>query len=288
MHPLRPSWLLSASRDHSLRLWHVGSGVLALIMAGEGGHRAEVISCDWHLSQRCTAVSGGMDGCVKVWAPDDGLFARLAPALLPPPAGPGAPQPPRPRPLRLQAPRFSTQRVHQNFVDCVRFVGDAVLSKSVDSRILLWLPESDPGRAQAGHFRQLALCELQEADLWFTRFGLDARRRLLACGNSQGGVRLWDVHCSPPRLLAQLSCRRTEAARKGKGPPVAPPPLPVRQCWPSPDGRTLLACCEDGTLWRWDAREGVERGGAGGAGEAEMAEAAARVDDGGAAAAQTE
>ena len=30
---------------------------------------------------------------------------------------------------------------------------------------------------------------------------------------------------------------------------------PVRQVAVSAAGRTVVACCEDGTLWRWDASE---------------------------------
>jgi hypothetical protein len=201
MHPLQPSWLLSCSRDHSLRLWHVRTGVLALVLAGDGGHRNEVISCDWHASERCTCVSSGMDGCVKLWAPTDSLFAALEPALLPPPPGAkpaggssDAPPPPPPPPLQprvrfLQTPRFSTHRVHSNFVDCVRFFGDAVLSKSVENSIRMWLPDvrragvaaqrdrSDAprGRRRTRRARTRAMCGTWRRWSWRMRtFGLRA------------------------------------------------------------------------------------------------------------------
>ena len=34
--------------------------------------------------------------------------------------------------------------MHYDYVDCVRFCGDLLLTKSVDERIYMWRPDLDP------------------------------------------------------------------------------------------------------------------------------------------------
>lgn len=42
--PTRPHLLLTASKDESARIWNIQSGVCLCIVAGDGGHSAEVLS----------------------------------------------------------------------------------------------------------------------------------------------------------------------------------------------------------------------------------------------------
>ncbi len=35
----------------------------------------------------------------------------------------------------------SSKQIHSNYVDCVRWLGECVLSKSVDNRVILWRPD---------------------------------------------------------------------------------------------------------------------------------------------------
>ena len=51
-------------------------------------------------------------------------------------------------------------------------------------------------------------------------------------------IHLWKIDVSPPALVAQLGDRNCKTA--------------VRQTEISPDGKTVLAACDGGTLWRWD------------------------------------
>ena len=341
-HPHAPHYLLSASKDASVRLWNVDNGLVLAIFGGTLGHRNEVLSCDFRAFEHprgvrpdgtredVVIVSGAMDNQVKVWT-TDGYTDRLAlgETFLSPedegegegegeaaageerkkktsnsfvgdpprdagrdrPEGEDAIDPPgggggggggsdedlRP-PLRvvrrlgdfptacIQTPCFSSYRVHGNYVDCVRWYGDLILSKSVDQRIRLWCPDAIAFPADgsvAGGFRVVQEMPVKLADIWFLRMSVNQELGLAACGNRAGNVCVWRVGVHPPTLVgANALGHKTLTAA-------------VRQTDVSRDGRTVIAGCDGGEVWRWDFAtpneerrrgEGEGRGGRGGAG----------------------
>ncbi|KAF8564053.1 hypothetical protein P879_09342 [Paragonimus westermani] len=135
-HPRDPALLFSFSKDYTIRLWNIASHVLVCIFGGAEGHRAEVLHGDLSLTGDLLLTSG-MDHCIKIWrlntpelanAVIDSFSYRIRAN-------------PKPFPLLIQHfPEFSSRDVHGNYVDCARWFGAMVLSKSCENSVSLWKP----------------------------------------------------------------------------------------------------------------------------------------------------
>ena len=143
-------------------------------------------------------------------------------------------------------PDFSTRDIHRNYVDCCRWFGDFILSKSCENKIVCWKPGSLDretevvDRLSENKSVVIHQLDLRDCDIWFMRFSLDPSSRLLALGNQAGRIWVWDLETEEPRQIrgVQLSHAKCTSA--------------VRQTSWSRDGRMLVGVCDDGTIWRWD------------------------------------
>ncbi|CAM9107506.1 unnamed protein product, partial [Heterosigma akashiwo] len=233
-HPVDPALLLTASKDETLRLWHAPAGQCVAVFSGERGHRDEVLSCDFHPLGHALA---GMDNSVKVWnLGKEGLRHAVAGAY----AG-ANPSASRAFPtVRQQFPDFSTALVHANYVDCVRWLGNLLLSKSCladkspHNKIVLWKPDPARGSSAVIVLREFLF---PDGNLWYVRFGLDADLRRMAVGNNRGQLFVWNLDGSkqPAAKAAHPKCQAT-----------------IRHAAFSPDGKTLISVTDDSTVWRWN------------------------------------
>lgn len=194
-HPLYPWILASASGDHSIRIWDLRRKIelgenACLIICGHGhGHKEPVLTCAWH-SSGTYLISGGQDHMVCIW---------IVPDLVPnsvffDPCENSAKAPRSSAETRvIHYPHFATSAVHSNYVDCVCFYGDLILSKAADeNKIVLWMitgfnskasppsPNSAPG---AGTFHD-------------TRSGFPLRRACSEESNRSGS----HEPLQPPRI----------------------------------------------------------------------------------------
>lgn len=135
-HPLDDGLVFSASKDLSVRLWNIRSLVCVAIFGGDQGHRRDVLSLDVHTLGNCM-VSSSLDTSIKIWN-------LRAPQLVEAITKSDEEQPTKRifQPHMEQIPLFSTTQIHAGYVDSVRWVGDCVLSKSTNNRIVLWTPDA--------------------------------------------------------------------------------------------------------------------------------------------------
>ena len=269
VHPTLPHLVVTASKDHCLRLWNLRSRVCILVFEGDGGHRSEVLCADWQLSNiagnECTLVSGGMDNRIKIWnlssyasfiKESDSWDISCGTAFAA---------------RHVTVPLHTVEGVHWNYVDCIKWFGCALLSKSVSDSIVCWMIDEEaarrmkerrreegdppPGQTEAPvHF--VGALQLEDAqNVWWMRFSLDFRGKLLAQGTSLGGVLLFSLDPFQEQPIAKLKPSRVplmaagKEVGKGKG---GSPKLLVRQTAVNFDGTIVLCCHENGSLTRYD------------------------------------
>jgi polycomb protein EED len=243
-HPFDGDILLSVSKDHSMRLWNIKTDVCIAIFGGIDGHRDEVLSADIDISGQYI-VSCGMDHSVKIWSlckPSIISTLQLAASYLP------TNHVDKTFPTEMQHyPDFSTRDIHSNYVDCVRWFGQFVLSKSCENRIVLWKPTTElsllgtkPAAPDGATISILHQFDFQNCDIWFIRFSTDYRQKVMAAGNQIGRVYVWDIDVDDPLQVKFMILTHNKCVSA------------VRQTTFSRDGNILVCVCDDASVWRWD------------------------------------
>lgn len=140
----------------------------------------------------------------------------------------------------LQFPDHVFRLVHGNYVDCVMYIGDLILSKSVHNKIVLWAPGTDTSGLLPSSTEHHVIVEYRypAGDLWYMRFALNHARTLLAVGSRDGRIHIFDIDDPQGTPVACLAHPQAKS--------------PVRHLAFSPDGKILVAVCDDSTVWRWD------------------------------------
>lgn len=249
-HPLIPQLVLSASKDHSLRLWNIQTDVCVAIFGGVDGHRDEVLGADFHILGG-SIVSCGMDHSLKLWQLDTSEIKDAIEA-----SEQHSPTKKNFPTMRCHFPSFSTREVHCNYVDSVCYYGNTILSKSCENLVAWWKPAvyvftsiAEPGNVSAtasttSHDGIISLRKLDvpQCEIWFMKMCLNERLGLLALGNQIGKITIWDMTTedavkSKIQVLGHGKCNSA-----------------IRHVAVSKNGRHIVCVCDNATVWLWDQK----------------------------------
>ncbi|KAG9510001.1 Myotubularin-related protein 9 [Fragariocoptes setiger] len=241
--PTMSDIILSSSKDYSLRLWNFKTSTCVAIFGGVEGHRDEVLSSDFHYTGE-KIISCGMDHSLKIWTLDEEVQQAIAKSHVFQESTSKVSFPT----VRKHFPTFTTRDIHTNYVDCARWLGNFILSKSCEDEIVCWKPgklESPTDIDIPSKYTTDSTCTILErmpikdCEIWFIRFSIDPYMRVLALGNKHGKTYVYDIQAQDntrfkSQVLSHPKCTAT-----------------VRQTCFSDDASILLCACDDGTIWRW-------------------------------------
>jgi len=243
-HPVWPSIIASASKDLTVRLWHVPSQTPIAIFGGFQGHQDQILSLDFDYTGKYI-VSGSMDHTLRLWnVGNDQIMARMKSIVARPDNAPV-------QPIEMHFPCGASKDLHRNYVDCVKTVKSYIFSKACENCIILskFGEFNDPSAGGSGvngfetFSQQVAELELPNSQLWFIRFGITVGPPLsswIACGNDVGIVHIWDLHSIPISKKSNYQISHRDF------------PTVIRRIEFSPDGNIMIVVGEGGKISRCD------------------------------------
>ncbi|GMT26061.1 hypothetical protein PFISCL1PPCAC_17358, partial [Pristionchus fissidentatus] len=243
VHPVKFTIYASASKDMTIRIWSSRCQTALVVVAGFDGHRDQILSCDWSVCGNYIA-SGSMDHTVRLWKVTEKMHERDAEK--------------RDRSFEEFDEPFkaavessfacaqvaSTGDMHTNYVDCVRFFGQFLFTKSSENDLVISkFGDFEDGvagcritadTANETSISQLSHLRIPNGDTWFLKFDIDPRKEWLLVGDRTGKIHAW--HLTPARLpSADPDCTIEMPGML---------PSAIRQIAFDPHGK-LVACVSD-------------------------------------------
>ncbi|KAK9711505.1 hypothetical protein K7432_007803 [Basidiobolus ranarum] len=194
--------ILSASKDGTVRLWHVDSEKCLCVY----NVKASVVCFN---PSGTSFLTGGYNGDIREWTiPDLTETSEL-------------------QYIDQGVLKMSGKKHHGGCIDCMKYIGSNILSKSVNGKAELW--NSDTLEVvKTFHLRNSAHNRC--------RFDVSMDNKFFCVGSSVGAVYIYNIETG--KMVTELRHRRSTKA--------------VRCCVFSRDCRNVVCAGEDSFIWRYD------------------------------------
>ncbi|KAG0328474.1 hypothetical protein BGZ99_005169 [Dissophora globulifera] len=178
-HPTKDEYLMSASKDGTVRMWNILTGKCLFIFE----YKASVV-CFNPNTQGRTFLTGSYNGDIREWdIPELEL------------------EPEEPIVVLLNDSRLLQSGLHSARIDCIRFAKGKVLSKSVNGKVEYWDPET---------LQQIRTFTIKNTASNQCRFDVSLDELFFCVGTSNGSVYIYNVESG--RTVTELKHRRSTKA----------------------------------------------------------------------------
>ena len=162
------SWLLAGYKNGYTILWDLESSEkLAQFRDFNQNPPSDVSSLDWHVSGDFF-VAGHLDTRVLIWEIDEEIksFQKDSKKKL----------------INKGVPMKGAFDAHSNYVDCVKFWEELLISKDVEGNLLIWTPFKETiFLINAYHY------DYYEA-IWWIKFTINQKMEVICLGNDNGEI----------------------------------------------------------------------------------------------------
>ncbi|VDM79742.1 unnamed protein product [Strongylus vulgaris] len=148
------------------------------------------------------------------------------------------------RTIQIHYPIAINTDLHNDYVDCVRFLGHYVISKGSDMSVVVFRFGSfgeefykiRPKLQVDTSAIQLVRMELPDSDIWFIKFDIDPLNRWIVSGNKMGQLCFWDLTEGLPTVNMTVTLKIAECC--------------IRQICFGANGRIMVAVADDYSVTR--------------------------------------
>lgn len=124
---------------------------------------------------------------------------------------------------------------------CLNFVFSSPY-QSIEEHILCWKPyafDCDSLIKEKNSFSIITEFDVKDCTYFFMRFALDTNMERLCCGTDNGAVKVLNLNSPDPERLSTQTLKHVKCKSSVRD-------LSFSRC-----GKTLVYCCDDGTIWSW-------------------------------------
>ncbi|RCN31440.1 Cyclin-dependent kinase regulatory subunit [Ancylostoma caninum] len=148
------------------------------------------------------------------------------------------------RTIQIHYPIAINTDLHNDYVDCVRFLGHYVVSKGSDMSVVVFRFGSfgeefykiRPKLQVDTSALQLVRMDLPDSDIWFIKFDIDPLNRWIVSGNKMGQLCFWDLTEGLPGVNMNVTVKIAECC--------------IRQICFGANGRIMVAVADDYSVTR--------------------------------------